>query len=47
MGRLHNLITQIKRLFFPDILVKFIRVPRRIEDVKHYRIRDGFKGESF
>lgn len=47
MRLLHNLITHIKQLFSPEIVVKFVRIPRRIEDVKHYQIRDGFKGESY
>jgi len=43
MELINNLITQIKLLFNPEMLVKFVRIPKRIEDVKHYQIRDGFR----
>ncbi len=43
MGQLYKLIAKIKQLFSRENLVRFVKVPRRIDNVKHYHIRDGFQ----
>jgi hypothetical protein len=41
--RISDIITQIKKLLTPEKLIRFARIPKRIESVEYYQIRDGFK----
>lgn len=42
MDVIKDLIKLIKSVFNTVDLVKFTRIPRRIESVRYYQIRDGF-----
>jgi hypothetical protein len=42
MDIIKNIVKLIKSVFNTVDLVKFTRVPRRIESVRYYLIRDGF-----
>lgn len=41
--KINDIITQIKQLLTPEKLIRFIRIQKRIESVKYYQIRDGFR----